>query len=103
MPRVAKGLDRASLVLILRLVEAGHAARILLGSDISRQGYWKSYGGEPGLAFLVSTFREQLLAAGLTSDQIRQIYVDNPARFLSWSHPDSVLRGSSSGPPVGVA
>jgi len=86
MPRVAKGFDRSSLQLILSMVEKGFASNLLLGSDISRQGYWKSYGGQPGLAFLVSDFRHQLARAGLSGAILDTIYVENPQRFLSWDN-----------------
>ncbi|HWZ44039.1 MAG TPA: hypothetical protein VNW97_11210 [Candidatus Saccharimonadales bacterium] len=84
MPRVTKGLDRSSLQLIVSMVEKGFASSILLGSDISRQGYWKSYGGQPGLDFLITGFRQQLEGAGLSKSMIDTLYVENPQRFLSW-------------------
>lgn len=85
MPRISKGFDVSTLQLILRMAEKGFASNLLLGSDISRQGYWKSYGGSPGLAFLVAGFRLRLREAGMSDELLNAIYVENPRRFLSWS------------------
>ena len=42
-----------------------YADRIVIGMDMARNAYWKSYGGQPGLVFLCTTFRENLKPGGL--------------------------------------
>jgi hypothetical protein len=32
----------------------------MLGMDAARRSYWKSYGGAPGLSFLLTDFRRQM-------------------------------------------
>jgi predicted metal-dependent phosphotriesterase family hydrolase len=85
LTRVTKGFDHSTLTLVLGMVEAGHGSQVLLGGDISRQGYWTSYGGAPGLAFLVGEFRRRLAAAGLTAAQIGALYEGNPRAFLTFA------------------
>jgi len=87
MTRTGKNLDKATLELLLRMIQAGHVESILLGGDISRQGYWKSYGGGPGLDFIVEGFRQQLSAAGVSNVDLQKLYVENPRRFLTWREP----------------
>lgn len=85
LTRTKQGFDKSTLQLVLDMVSSGKAGSILLGGDISRQGYWKSYGGEPGLDFVVGGFRSALVTAGLTNDIIDQIYIQNPRSFLAWA------------------
>jgi phosphotriesterase-related protein len=53
--------------------------QIMLGMDAARPTYWKSYGGEPGLSFLLNEFSEQLRQAGLSEADWQRIFVSNPA------------------------
>lgn len=86
LTRIKKGFDISTLNLITSMVEAGFGSKLLIGGDISRQSYWRSYGGEPGLAFLVDEFYTRLADAGLSETEIYAIYVDNPRSLLVWSH-----------------
>ena len=56
----------------------------VLGMDAAKSAYWASYGGKPGLRFLVSEFGPSLLNAGLTDDQLKTIFVKNPAQAYSF-------------------
>jgi phosphotriesterase-related protein len=60
-------------------------SQIMLGMDAARRSYWKSYGGKPGLSFLLTDFREELLRAGLSEKLWRQIMVTNPAEAYSFA------------------
>lgn len=83
--RVDQGLDRSTLRLVIEMCAAGHVGSILLGGDISRQKYWRSYGGGPGLDFVVGGFRAALADAGLPPEDVDAIYVRNPRALLTWS------------------
>jgi len=48
--------------------------------DAARRKYWRSYGGGPGLRFLLHEFVPRLREAGLVQDDIDGIFVRNPAR-----------------------
>jgi 5-phospho-D-xylono-1,4-lactonase len=71
--------------LVMEMVAAGYGGQILLGMDAARRRYWKSYGGEPGLSFLLTTFVPQLRARGLTDRQVDAIFVDNPGRAYAFA------------------
>lgn len=64
--------------LVEAMAEAGFAGRLLLGTDGARRSLWKTLGGEPGLASLIVTARKRL-----GPDLVDQIFVTNPARWLS--------------------
>ncbi len=68
-----------SLDLLVELIDE-FPNQIMLGMDAARPAYWKSYGGEPGLNFLLTTFTEMMKERGLGEDQWRRIFVDNPAK-----------------------
>ncbi len=53
--------------------------QIMLGMDAARRRYWTSYGGGPGLAFLLADFRRQMRDAGIADALIDRVFVDNPA------------------------
>lgn len=78
--------------LIVSLFAEGFGNQIMLGMDAARRGYWKAYGGTPGLTYLLTTFNEQLLEAGQRDSDIHQIFVANPARAYA-------LKTQASGSP----
>ncbi|MEX0769294.1 MAG: hypothetical protein WD035_01085 [Balneolaceae bacterium] len=57
--------------------------RITMGMDAAKHSYWKSYGGKPGLTFLLTTFRDDLKQMGLT-EYFDKIFYQNPARLFSF-------------------
>jgi 5-phospho-D-xylono-1,4-lactonase len=59
--------------------------QIMLGMDAARRSYWRSYGGGPGLSFLLTDFAAQLRAAGVTNDQLRRIFETTPAATFSFA------------------
>ncbi|MGN9914207.1 phosphotriesterase family protein [Phytohabitans sp. LJ34] len=73
--------------LVAGLASEGCLDRVVLGQDLARRGYWRAYGGGPGLANLVAAFPAVLREAGLTDDHIRQLLVDNPRRVLTRLEP----------------
>lgn len=84
LTRVARGMHTITRDLVVQMCSEGFAERLLLGGDISRQGYWRSWGGEPGLEFVVGGFRTMLAEAGIPLPTVDQIYVGNPRRLLTW-------------------
>ena len=50
---------------LLQQLLPDYANRIVLGMDMARNSYWKSYGGKPGLTFLLTTFKNDLEKMGL--------------------------------------
>lgn len=58
--------------------------QITVGMDAARNSYWRSYGGKPGLDFLMRTFRDELKNRGLES-YWENLMVRNPASVFSFS------------------
>jgi phosphotriesterase-related protein len=69
-------------------VEDGHAGQVMLGMDAARQGYYRSFGGSPGLAYLLRDFTDQLDACGIGREIRHALFVDNPARAFAFSEVD---------------
>lgn len=69
--------------LLRQLFEAGLGSQLLLGGDTARRSYWKAYGGGPGLDYLLAVFTPRLRAEGFSEADLRLIWEENPARWLS--------------------
>ncbi|MFJ6852871.1 phosphotriesterase [Streptomyces sp. NPDC091271] len=74
--------DRDRLALLLALLEAGHADRVLLSCDISRHGYLVEEGGQ-GYGHLFGSFLPRLRTAGADDDLVDLLTRRNPLRFLT--------------------
>ncbi len=57
--------------------------QLMLGMDAARPSYWKSYGGAPGMSYLLTDF-----ASHLTPAMRHQIFVVNPARAFAFAEPN---------------
>jgi phosphotriesterase-related protein len=74
--------DSTLLDLIGAMVEAGHGDRLMLGCDLGRRDYFRSYGGGPGMAYLMTTFVPRLRGRiGHTATEA--ILVTTPARVYA--------------------
>jgi phosphotriesterase-related protein len=61
-----------------------HSNRIVVGMDMARNTYWKSYGGKPGLSYLLTTFKDELNKINLT-EYFEKLLLQNPQRLFSFS------------------
>jgi phosphotriesterase-related protein len=84
--RLKYGPDADAVSLIRAAAEGGYASQILLGLDFARRSYYRSYGGGPGLDYLLRVFVPRLRAEGL-GEVIEQIFVQNPARAFAIEPP----------------
>jgi 5-phospho-D-xylono-1,4-lactonase len=75
-------LERVNL--IVQLCEAGFETQIIIGGDMARKSYFKSYGGNPGLEHIPITVKKMLVQAGLSSETIESILIHNPRRWLEF-------------------
>jgi 5-phospho-D-xylono-1,4-lactonase len=64
--------------LVVAMIEAGYAARLLMGTDGARRTLWATLGGSPGLASLYHAAGERL-----DDHLVETLLVSNPARYLS--------------------
>ena len=73
--------------LIRWMAEDGLADRILLGMDAARRRYYRVYGGEPGLTFLLDGFSATMDEAGVDAATRDRLFIDNPARAFAFAAP----------------
>ena len=59
--------------------------QLMLGMDAARQGYWATYGGRPGMTFLLGDFAELMRRGGIGTSAHDAIFVDNPARAFAFA------------------
>lgn len=74
--------DSTLLDLIGAMVEAGHGDRLMLGCDLGRRDYFRSYGGGPGMAYLMTTFVPRLRRR-IGHAATETILVTTPARVYA--------------------
>jgi phosphotriesterase-related protein len=79
-----KDAPNGTLTLLGWAAEDGHLDQVLLGLDAARQGYWTTYGGTPGMAWLLDGFATSMRERGLGDAEQRLLFVDNPARWLTF-------------------
>lgn len=58
--------------------------QITLGMDMAKHSYWKSYGGQPGLSYLLTDFRQMLQQRGLDS-YIENMFISNPQKLYTFT------------------
>ena len=61
----------------------------MLGMDAARQGYYRAFGGSPGLAYLLGDFTARSTSAASARRHGDALFVDNPARAFAFA-PTSV-------------
>ncbi|HET7028319.1 MAG TPA: hypothetical protein VFI28_11565 [Candidatus Limnocylindrales bacterium] len=77
--------ENGTLELLVELIGEGFGDRIVLGMDAARQGYYRSFGGRPGLAYLLTEFARAMAARGLDETARHRLFVDNPARAFAFA------------------
>jgi len=60
-----------------------YSLQIVVGMDMAKNTYWKSYGGQPGLTYLLTNFIDELKQRGL-EQHIDNLFVNNPQRLYSF-------------------
>lgn len=83
--------DRANgtLALLEAMAADGLRDRIVLGMDAARQGYYRAYGGRPGLRFLVAAFSRTMAERGLDEAAQRSLFVTAPAAAFAFAQPSA--------------
>ncbi len=72
--------DKEEVTLVLALLEAGHADRVLIGCEVGWKTCYKAYGGW-GYAHVIDHIVPWLKDCGATDADVRTIMVENPARL----------------------
>lgn len=81
--RWKKGEENGTLRLLETLLP-DFPDQITAGMDAARNTYWQSYGGSPGLTYLLTTFRDELDRRGLGAYWDR-LMIDNPTALYSFA------------------
>jgi phosphotriesterase-related protein len=68
---------------LLEKILPDFSGQVTIGMDMARSSYWKSYGGSPGLNYLLTTFRGEMEKRGLTQ-YIQKLFFDNPQCLFSF-------------------
>ncbi len=76
--------DAERIVFLQRLIDAGYGNRICLSGDLARRSYLTSYGGGPGLSYILWRFLPWLRQSGIDEDAVARLVIDNPAGLLAW-------------------
>jgi len=95
------GDDNPTLRLMVTLLPE-FPDQIMLGMDAARRKYWTSYGGGPGLTFLLVQFSDRLRDHGLGDDDLRRIFVSTPATTYSFAHPVDTHSDRLVSPALGL-
>ena len=74
-----------TLQLIAWMTEDGLDDRIVLGMDAARRTYYRIFGGQPGLTWLLAGFRVLLEAGGIGESVTERMFVTNPARIFAFT------------------
>ena len=80
--------ENGTAQLIEWAIADGHARQVMLGMDAARQGYYRAYGGAPGLDYLLGDFSRLLEARDIGAELRRGFFVDNPARAFAFAEVD---------------
>ncbi len=76
--------DEKRVQMAMAFVDAGHADKLLLSSDLYSARQLKSQGGA-GFSATLTVFGPMLLDAGMSEEMLRMILDDNPRKFLAFT------------------
>lgn len=76
--------DSVRVGLIKRMLDLGYGEKLLISGDMGRKSYLTSYGGGPGFEYIIKKFIPRLRDEGLSERDVEQIWVQNPAQWLSF-------------------
>ena len=77
--------DNGTLRLLEWMAEDELLGQVMLGMDAARQGYYASFGGRPGLVYLLTEFSTAMAERGIDEATRQRLFVDNPARAFTFA------------------
>jgi len=69
--------------LLLESMLPDYSNYIVIGMDMAKNTYWKSYGGKPGLTYLLTEFRQELETRGF-GGYFEKMFFTNPQNLYSF-------------------
>ncbi len=94
-----RGATNGTLQLLEWMDEDGLIGHVVMGHDHARRGYWKAYGGMPGMSFLLAEFSQLIRERGLSDDVQGAVFATNPAAALSFIECVEVTRDTKTVAP----
>jgi phosphotriesterase-related protein len=85
MGRVKYFPESTIVALIQKMFELSLGGHILLGGDNARSSYWKSYGGGPGMSYILRSFLPRLRREGFLDEQIEQLSSRNASAAFAFA------------------
>lgn len=79
-----KDPDNNPTISLLENLLPHYPDQITLGMDMAKHSYWKSYGGKPGLNYLLTEFRQMLVTSGL-DPYFEKMFFTNPQKLYTFS------------------
>lgn len=78
-----KDTDNNPTLFLLENLLPHYSDQITLGMDMAKHSYWKSYGGKPGLTYLITEFRQLLRQRSLDA-YFEKMFLTNPQKLYSF-------------------
>jgi predicted metal-dependent phosphotriesterase family hydrolase len=85
MGRVKYFPESTIVELIRKMFDLSLGSQILLGGDNARRSYWKSYGGGPGVSYILRSFLPRLKREGFPDEHIAQLSTHNAAGAFAFA------------------
>jgi predicted metal-dependent phosphotriesterase family hydrolase len=76
--------DEQRIIMLNRLVDAGHEDRLMISGDMGRRSYLKGYGGGPGFEYILNQFIPRLRSNGWDDGLVEKVFITNPAHWLDF-------------------
>ncbi len=83
--RQGEAAESGTADLVRAMIDEGYLGQLMLGTDGARRTLWSSLGGQPGLAWLASGFRDVMRSVGIVEAEQYELFVENPKRFLTFA------------------
>lgn len=80
--RDLEGHDHERVEMLAELVRCGYGDKVCLAGDMGKKDYFASYGGKPGLDYILTMFREWACER-ISEDDFMRMVVDNPRHVLA--------------------
>ncbi len=84
MLRAKLGIDNPTLRLYVEMVKE-FPGQVMLGTDGARSSYWRSYGGAPGLDYLLREFSDLARTLGVPGELLDRSFLYTPSQAFSFA------------------
>ncbi|HEX4031016.1 MAG TPA: hypothetical protein VHX20_11670 [Terracidiphilus sp.] len=85
MGRIKYFPESTIVELLRKMFDLSVGSQILLGGDNARRSYWKSYGGNPGMSYILRSFLPRLKREGFSDEQIERLSTHNAGKAFTFA------------------